>query len=79
LRYSFKEIYTPEKLLEFYEEQGLSYIMFPYNPVYVKQDINAGILDYLKSNPKNEFMEVAKFSCGDKFIYIYKLTPHLTL
>ncbi len=73
LRYSFKEIYTPEKLLAYYKEQDLSYIMFPHNPAYVKGDIRAGILDYLKNNPDDEFIEVAKFSRGDKFIYIYKL------
>jgi 4-amino-4-deoxy-L-arabinose transferase-like glycosyltransferase len=72
-RYDLGKINTPEKYYSLYGKHGLSYIMFPYSQEYIKQDINAGILEYLKNNPNNEFLEVARFNLDKNYIYIYKL------
>ena len=73
LRYSYKEVDTPKKLVEFYRKHNLSYLMFPYSPAYIKLDVNSRILEHLKSNPDKEFIEVIKYNIDKNYIYIYKL------
>lgn len=73
ITYDMEQIYTPEKLKQFYREQNISYIVFPYSAAYIKNDIRSGILEYLRNNSNKEFAETAKFNIDDKFIYIYKL------
>ncbi len=73
LPHNMEEFNTPEKLKKFYREHNISYLMFPYSTAYIKLDITAGILEYLKNNTKKEFTEVVKFNLDDKFVFIYKL------
>jgi len=69
--YELDEVSTPDKLKKFYNDNKISYIMFPYGPVYPIDD-DRKILKYLKENPDNEFIEVARFDMGENYIYIYK-------
>lgn len=73
--YSIDDVSTLDKLKEFYNINKLSYIMFPYSPAYIRDDIRVGIFEYLKKNPNNEFDEVAKFNIDENHIYVYKYKP----
>jgi hypothetical protein len=70
--YEFEDISTPEKLRAFYNNNKVSYIMFPYIPEHLYLQ-NFPMLQYLKDNRDKEFMEVEKFNLDDNFIYIYKV------
>ena len=70
--YEIGDISTPEKLRAFYKRNKISYIMFTYRPNHIFTE-SFPILQYLKDNRDNEFMEAAKFNLGDNLIYIYKL------
>lgn len=70
--YNHKDVDSAEKLKSYCKEQNISYIMFPYNAFYTKDNIRFGILDYLEQNPNNEFTKIEQFNIKDNFIYIYK-------
>jgi hypothetical protein len=70
--YELDGISTPDELKEFYITNKISYIMFPYSPKYPLEG-EREILKYLKENPSNEFVEIAKFTIDENYIYIYKL------
>ncbi len=70
--YETKEISTPDKLRSFYKTNDVSYIMFPYSPLY-PYSRHWSMLEYLKDNEDAQFIEVAKFNLDDNFIYIYKM------
>ena len=72
LWYELGKVSTPEKLKAFYENNSITYIMFPYGPKYPYSQ-NSHILYYLKENQDKEFVEIAKFNMNDNVIYIYKL------
>ena len=69
--YVIKDIDTPEKLTSYYKKNKISYIIFPYSPYPYSSDFP--ILEYLKENGDNKFMEVATFNLEDNYIFIYKL------
>ncbi len=71
--YDMEKVSTPEKLKKIYKEHNISYLMFPYSTSYIKNDVWAGIFEYLKNNPNKEFDEIEKFNLDDKYIFIYKL------
>ena len=71
--YMIDEVSTPEKLRAFSREHNLSYIMFPYNPDYIKSSSKLNILEFLKNNPYSEFEEIERFNIENNYIYIYKL------
>jgi hypothetical protein len=72
--YEIDKISTTDKLKAFCREHHISYIMFPYHPGYIKEFSPAlNISEDLKSNQDKEFMEIAKYNCDDKYIYIYIL------
>jgi hypothetical protein len=73
LNYEVREINTSEKLLLFCRKNNISYVMFPYSPAYIRNDIRMRILKYLMSNPNKEFIEVARFNRDENFIYLYKV------
>jgi len=67
LWYETVEISTPEKLLSFYKNNKISYIMFPSFSANIK------ILEYLNENRYKGFIEVARFNQDNNYIYIYRL------
>ena len=72
--YEIDKVSSPDKLKEFCRESDISYIMFPYNTVYVRYSRpSLNIFEYLKNNPDKEFVEIQKYNIDDNYIYIYKL------
>jgi hypothetical protein len=71
--YEIDKVSTPDKLKAFYREHKISYIMFPYSPVYKDRIQTRAILEYLKNDPNEEFLEIAKFNRDENSIYIYKI------
>ncbi|GBD97287.1 MAG TPA: hypothetical protein ENG83_01040 [Nitrospirae bacterium] len=73
--YELYEVSTPEKLKAFCKKNKISYIMFPA-PLYLKGG-NLKILEYLKENREEEFLEVKRFNLDGNYIIIYKLKKDL--
>jgi hypothetical protein len=72
--YEFQEFFpTPKKLKEFCRKNNVSYILFPDGPSFLIGSRDKAILDYLKENKNNEFIEAAKFNLDENYIYIYEL------
>jgi 4-amino-4-deoxy-L-arabinose transferase-like glycosyltransferase len=65
--YDTIEVPTPEKLIKYYKDNKISYIMFPSFSAKIK------ILEYLNENRYKEFIEVARFNRDNNYIYIYRL------
>ncbi len=70
---SFYAELTPEKLKAFYTENKISHIMFPFGMVFHNGYRDSSVLNYLKEDPDNEFIEIKKFNLGEHYIYIYDL------
>jgi len=67
LWYEITAVSTPEKLIKYYKDNKISYVMFPSFSSEKK------ILKYLKENRNEEFIEVTRFNRDDNYIYIYRL------
>ena len=72
LWFELGEVSSPDKLRSYCAKHEISYIMFPYGPIYSRAIVR-DVLTYLKENPGNEFEEAASFNLGENFIYIYRL------
>jgi hypothetical protein len=72
LWYETDRVSTPEKLRNFCRRENIAYIIFPYSPAYPRSS-HTIVLEYLKNNSDNNFIETARFSRENNFIYIYKV------
>lgn len=75
--YELYDVSTPEKLRKFIIENRITYIMFPYGPEYHPFSANLPILQYLKENRDNEFIEATKFNIGENYIFIYTVPVNI--
>ncbi len=71
--YHLGEVSTPQKLKAFSRLNNISYVVFPYGPNFLWGGGNKAILDYLKENRNNEFIQAAAFNLEENYIYIYRL------
>jgi hypothetical protein len=71
--YDIKVFSTPEKLKAFCIENKASFILFPDGPSFLTRSGDRPIIEYLKENRNKGFIEIAKFSLKENYIYIYKL------
>jgi hypothetical protein len=71
--YEINKVSTPDKLKLFIRDNNVSYIMIPYDTIYVKEmSPDLDIFEYLINNPDKEFVEIAKFNLDENYIYIVK-------
>jgi 4-amino-4-deoxy-L-arabinose transferase-like glycosyltransferase len=69
--YELKDVSTPEKLRKFVYENRITYILFPYSPEYPYSQ-HVPILQYLKENNENEFLETSRFQRDNYTLHLYR-------
>lgn len=85
-RFSFRDagsdakavIYPLQKLIDYCRTENISYVMFPYGPRNSLPNARPFIelmemTKYLREQMGKSFIEVAKFSIDDNYIFIYKI------
>jgi len=76
--HDLKDVFPPDKLRMFLNENKITYIMFPYSAEDPVTTSDWPILQYLEENRDNEFIETAKFNMGKNYIYIYTLPVNIS-
>lgn len=76
--HSLEDVSTPEKLREVINKNRITYVMFTYSADDPMTTTNWPILQYLKENRDNEFIETAKFNMGKNYIFVYTVPANIS-